>query len=248
MKISSKLIQNPDEIMTFATLLKYCSFGLIVFVSSTAIHHRCSTWHRKFSDDDDEDKEINEIVYTRSSINKNTKLTRNIDFVREPEFHALEIISNLILSAKESVYVAVYIFSSEDLARALTVAKKRGIDVKVVLDASMEIASSSTLQLLRSCGIPVKIHDAKMMHLKLCVIDVPFGRRKMKVQHFFDAPISIPSNGITVTGSMNWTREGLLRNEENFIVSSNANLCHESAKQFQEVWKSSQPSTLKQSH
>jgi phosphatidylserine/phosphatidylglycerophosphate/cardiolipin synthase-like enzyme len=225
--------------MSLSNIIKYCSLGFVAYVSSAELYHRCSVWLRRKFQDDVEDDEINEIVYTRSSRNQNTKLTRHIVFVREPAYHALEIISNLILSAQKSVYVAVYIFSSDSLARALITAKKKGVDVKVVLDASMEIASHSKLLMLRDSGVSVKIHDASMMHLKLCVIDVSIGQKKKKGEEINSDRFPIPSNGLIITGSLNWTREALTSNEENFIVTSNANLCRDSAKKFCEIWKSS---------
>lgn len=224
--------------MTLSEYLKYVSLGLVAFVTSAELYYHCTLWLRRKLQED-EISDINEIIYTRSLKNQNPRLTKNIVFVREPAQYAVEVITNLILSANESVYVAVYIFSSDQLAKALIAAKQKGVKVKCVLDASMEVASNSKLKLLHNAGIPLKIHDAKMMHLKLCLIDVPLGKKKKKSADTFDTPIAIPSNGIVITGSLNWTREALMSNEENFIVTSNLNLCQSSAKKFEEIWKTS---------
>ena len=218
--------------------IKYASLGIVAFVTTAELYYHCTWWLRRKLQEDISD--INEIIYTRSSLNLNSRLTKNIDFDSfEPSQYAVEVITNLILSAKDTCYVAVYIFSSDQLAKALIASKKKGVEVKCILDASMEVASHSKLKLLHSAGIPLKIHDAKMMHLKLCIIDVPSGKKQKKSADSFETPISIPSNGIVITGSLNWTREALMSNEENFIVTSNSNLCQSSAKKFEEIWKSS---------
>jgi phosphatidylserine/phosphatidylglycerophosphate/cardiolipin synthase-like enzyme len=230
--------------MTLSKYLKYTTLGIVGFVVGAELYLQCTKWlQQKLKAD--EESEITEIVYTVGPGNYNTRLTRNITFVREPVQHATEVLVNLILSAEDTIYVAMYIFTSDPLARALITARNKGIDVKCVVDASMENANSSKIRILHKAGIPVKIHDAKTLHLKLCIIDVPFGKKKKKTAQtdknatLSDIPIDIPESGIVVTGSLNWTREALMSNEENFIVTSNPELCQSSAKKFHEVWNDS---------
>lgn len=234
--------------MTLSKYIKNTSIGIVALIFGFEFYNHCSVWlKKKLQVDEDLSTlgDINMVVYTRSEENyKNRRLTRNISFVREPVEHATEVIVNLIMSAQDSIYVAMYIFTSDPLARALMSARNKGIDVKCVVDASMETASCSKVRLLHKAGIPVKIHDAKTLHLKLCVIDVPYGKKKKSVREqnsktFMEGSCPIPGNGIVITGSLNWTREALMSNEENFIVSSNADMCQSSAKKFHEIWNDS---------
>ncbi|MDG5824303.1 hypothetical protein MRX58_12285 (plasmid) [Xylella fastidiosa subsp. pauca] len=51
-----------------------------------------------------------------------------------PKRNALEVVMSFVLGAKTELLVAAYSFTSKDIAFALTEAKARGIDVRVVVD------------------------------------------------------------------------------------------------------------------
>lgn len=229
--------------MSLSKYTRYTTLGIVGFVAGAKFY---SSFKFRQKSQADEESEINEIIFTKGSGNYKTRLTRNITFVRGPPRFATEVLVNLILSAQSSVHVAMHIFTSYLLAWTLIAVRNKGIDVKCVVDASMERANDSKVSLLKEAGVPVKIHDAKTLHLKLCVIDDPFGKKKKTTAQktdknaiLNDVPISIPANGIVITGSLNWTREALTSSEENFIVTSNPELCQSSAKKFHEVWNDS---------
>ena len=107
------------------------------------------------------------------------------------------LVLEMISSAKHSIHLAAYSFTSKPIAEALRDASRRGVTVMVVLDKSNKTAKYSGATFLKNAGIPVRI-DSKyaIMHDKFMVID-----------------------GATVeTGSFNYTSAAAEKNAENAIV------------------------------
>lgn len=106
------------------------------------------------------------------------------------------VVSNLS-QAKSNVLVQAYSFTSAPIAKALVDAKKRGVNVRVILDKSQRTEKYSSADFLRNEGVPTFI-DAKhaIAHNKIMVVD-----------------------GSTVlTGSFNFTKAAESNNAENLLV------------------------------
>ena len=107
-------------------------------------------------------------------------------------------ISNHINQAKESIYVQAYGFTHTEIINSLIEAKKRGIEVEIILDSSnFSEKKEPLLNELKDAGI--KIYKAKVSgiaHNKIMIID------KQKV----------------ITGSFNFTESADKRNAENVLV------------------------------
>jgi phosphatidylserine/phosphatidylglycerophosphate/cardiolipin synthase-like enzyme len=104
-----------------------------------------------------------------------------------------------IEEAKESIHLQLFHFSHPDIAKAILDAKARGVDVKLIIDATgaANKATMKNVELLRAAGIPVKVENwGGKQHMKGGVID----------------------GQTAIFGSMNWTEGGLKRNDENCIV------------------------------
>ena len=135
-----------------------------------------------------------------------------------------------IESAKQELLVAVYAFTSEDLATALVQAKKRGVAVQVVVDREFDRTNENSKgKLLEAQKIPVRRisgtaaktaeKDAGIMHQKFAVID----RRTV------------------FTGSYNWTHSAENRNDENLLMFRDARpLAEEYRKTFLRLWERKQ--------
>lgn len=165
---------------------------------------------------------------------------KKISFKREPALVYAEILENLILSARKSVHVAMYIFTSNILAEALRKAHERGVHVLVIIDSSMENSSNSRIRYLIDSGIEVKIHSNKTLHLKMCLIDVDYDDKSFVPKQEtakIKQTIKIPYHGCVISGSMNWTREALTNNYDTFTIYRNPNVIKSSAKAFYNIWK-----------
>ncbi|HME62711.1 MAG TPA: phospholipase D family protein [Candidatus Binatia bacterium] len=132
-----------------------------------------------------------------------------------------------IESAKRELLVAVYAFTSVDLAMALVQAKKRGVAVQVVVDREFDRTNENSKgRFLEEQKIPVRRlsgaaakagdKDPGLMHQKFAVID----RR------------------IVFTGSYNWTRSAENLNDENLLMFRDAGpLAEEYRKSFLRLWE-----------
>jgi len=131
-----------------------------------------------------------------------------------------------IEQAKKELLVAVYAFTSDDLATALVQAKKRGVAVQVIIDREFDVANEKSkgrflegqkIPLRRLSGIKASAveKDAGLMHQKFAVID-----RKL-----------------VFTGSYNWTHAADNFNDENLLLFRDASaLAEEYRKTFLNLW------------
>lgn len=144
-----------------------------------------------------------------------------------------ERISQEIGTAKREVVVAMYQFTSTQLAEALVRAKKRGIPVRVLVDgvqASDAGRFAAAIKALEHGGVEVRYVYADgqkkkggsgsrpRFHHKFCVID---GER-------------------AITGSYNWTVQGDTDNHENLLILSQKDVARKYLDRFEEVWRNEQ--------
>jgi phosphatidylserine/phosphatidylglycerophosphate/cardiolipin synthase-like enzyme len=107
------------------------------------------------------------------------------------------LLINLISQAKKSIYVAIYSFTRDGLARALIDAKNRGVEVKVVIEKDNAYGQGSDYQMLKDAGVDVRLDgNPASMHHKFMIVD----------------------GELVVTGSYNWSTAAEDRNDENFVV------------------------------
>jgi phosphatidylserine/phosphatidylglycerophosphate/cardiolipin synthase-like enzyme len=122
-----------------------------------------------------------------------------------------------IASAKQSILVQAYGFTSVPILAALKAAQARGVDVEVILDKTSARESESgsrysAATYLSNAGVPVWV-DTKVAiaHNKVMIID---GSR-------------------VITGSFNFTGAAQNRNAENLLVLDDAAL----AAQYRKNWE-----------
>ena len=132
-----------------------------------------------------------------------------------------------IEQAKKELLVAVYAFTSDDLAGALVQAKRRGVSVQVIIDKDFDARTDKSKgKFLQTQNIPVRRisgsqpqsadKEAGIMHQKFAVID---GR-------------------IVFTGSYNWTHSADTINDENLLLFRDAGpLAEEYRKTFLSLWQ-----------
>lgn len=130
-----------------------------------------------------------------------------------PSGQCTGLIVRALEGSKETVLVQAYSFTSAPIAKALTEAHKRGVDVRVILDKSQKSERYSELTFLRNAGIPVWIdYKVAIAHNKVMVID----------------------GEIVVTGSFNFTKAAQDKNAENVLIIRDREL----AKEYVDNWQS----------
>ena len=116
-----------------------------------------------------------------------------------PEAGAEALLLKVIGSARQSIRLAGYSFTSPAEVRNLMDAKRRGVDVKVVLDdkGNRGQASVAAMNLIVGAGIPLRVISAYTIHHdKYIVVD---GKH-------------------TETGSFNYSQAAAKSNSENVLV------------------------------
>ncbi len=133
-------------------------------------------------------------------------------------------------NAKEQIDVAMYIFTDRELLHALLDASKRGVRVRVVLDAekAMEIKYSKHHFL-----------EGKRMEVRL---DKSHLSRKGKYQGIMHNKFSIIDGKVLITGSYNWTHSAEDLNDENILIIKEAeDVTKQYKKEFTKLWKRASP-------
>ena len=89
-----------------------------------------------------------------------------------PNAGATDLVVKVISSARKSIRLAAYSFTSNPIAAALIAAKKRGVDVAVVVDKSQKSDRYTSAAFLADMGIPVRIDSMHaIQHNKFIVVD-----------------------------------------------------------------------------
>jgi phosphatidylserine/phosphatidylglycerophosphate/cardiolipin synthase-like enzyme len=115
--------------------------------------------------------------------------------------HALPVVLETIRSARSTIFVAAYSFTSRPVASALLDASRRGVGVQVLVDAGEATKRYSAARFLANQGVAVRINARyATQHNKFMVVDA------VCVQ----------------TGSFNYTSSAAERNAENVLVVKNA--------------------------
>jgi phosphatidylserine/phosphatidylglycerophosphate/cardiolipin synthase-like enzyme len=124
--------------------------------------------------------------------------------------------ARLIKAAKKEITVAAYAFSSKYLGQALAGALKRGVKIRILLDADNAKKSYSLDEWLTGEGIEVRLIEIKRgsLHHKFMLIDAK----------------------ILITGSYNFTNESEFRNHEAAIFTNHKGLIQAFSAEFERLW------------
>lgn len=122
----------------------------------------------------------------------------------------------LINNAQKYIYIPAFLITHKGLTNSLINASKRGVSIKIILDATNTHTSASKLKILRQNGIQVKTENwAGKLHSKSIIIDDIY----------------------TIIGSMNFSKSGEGVNDENLIIIKNKDIAVFYKTFFQYLWK-----------
>lgn len=127
-----------------------------------------------------------------------------------------EMIINHIFNAKESLDIAVFTISDDEITTEILRAWKRGVAVRIITDNDKSLDEGSDIYLLAKNDIPVKVDNSpRHMHHKFSICD-----------------------GIYVlTGSYNWTLSAARFNQENVIELENQLIADQFQTEFNALWE-----------
>lgn len=131
--------------------------------------------------------------------------------------HPEKLLIEAIDSAQETLDVAIYSLTLPEIVNSLKQAKKRGVEVRIIVDESQSQnkAMNQALKILGGAGIKMKVnrHDG-LMHLKMIIVD----------------------NRIASTGSFNFSKAATTRNDEIVVLIRSEEVAQSFAENFQEMW------------
>ena len=114
-----------------------------------------------------------------------------------------KIIAPEINNAKKSIRLSVFVLTYNKMIDDLISAKKRGVDIKIVFDATSAKKFASKIELMRKEGIKAKVEN--------------FGGKN------HEKTISIDDNTL-ILGSVNFSYSGFWKNDENIVLIKNKEL------------------------
>lgn len=139
----------------------------------------------------------------------------NVYFLPDKEF--IHILKQRIDAARKYIYVSAFFLTNKDFADALISAKQRGINIKVISDATGARNNYSKISALRNAGISVKTENwGGKNHGKVVVIDGTY----------------------IIFGSMNFTNAGMYKNDENVIILKHPNAANAYSQYFMTLYNS----------
>lgn len=140
----------------------------------------------------------------------------SIEVVFSPNKGATAAIVRALSQARSSILVSAYNFTSKEIAQALLAAKKRNLQIKVILDKSQMTQRYSSATFFTNQGIDLRI-DIKhaIFHNKVMIID----------------------DKTVITGSFNFTKAAETKNAENvLIIRNNKSLAQRYKQDWEEHW------------
>ena len=123
-----------------------------------------------------------------------------------------------INTTKSTIDVAVYSFTSGEIAQALVDAEKRGVQVRFIIDTEQATNKNAEDKYLGKNGIPIKHLSGigrGIMHDKFAVFD---GKEAL-------------------AGSYNWTESAEHYNHENALFTEEEKVVKGFEQEFEKLWK-----------
>ena len=123
----------------------------------------------------------------------------------------LRRLCDLMRGCRDTLDICVFTIADDRLTEAILDCHARGVQVRVVSDNDKQHDSGSDIARLRDRGVPVRLDDAPYhMHHKFALVD----------------------GCVLANGSFNWTRSATEKNDENLVVTDDANLVRVFGLQF----------------
>ena len=157
---------------------------------------------------------LEQVVKTLDAANEAAPVVSSAYF--SPGDTCLRRLRDLMRSCKATLDICVFTIADDRLTDAILECHARGVQVRVVSDNDKQHDSGSDIDRLRARGVQVRVDDAPShMHHKFALFD---GR-------------------VLANGSFNWTRSATRDNDENLVVSDDANLVRVFGLQFGKLWQ-----------
>jgi phosphatidylserine/phosphatidylglycerophosphate/cardiolipin synthase-like enzyme len=141
-----------------------------------------------------------------------------------PDDHPTTRLTQLLDRAKNRIHAAIYMITDKNISGALINAKRRGVDVQLIIDPiNMEGSYGKGIEL-------------KKNNIDLYVFAPSKKNHKKKMFHgpIMHNKFALIDNQLW-TGSFNWTKSANKQNQENVIITDDAGVCQKFEDHFQRI-------------
>ena len=149
---------------------------------------------------------------TGSSVNALNANSVQVFF--SPDGNCDEHVIQAINSANNSIDIAMYSFTLDEIGEAVVKAKQRGVRVRVVVEKQQVSKYSEYWRMIENNVSVFNDTNSGFMHDKFAVID---GK-------------------IVLTGSYNWTKHATYSNNENLIIINSKEVASEYEQEFERIY------------
>ena len=157
---------------------------------------------------------LEQVVKTLDAASETAPVVSSAYF--SPGDSCLRRLGDLMRGCRDTLDICVFTIADDRLTEAILACHARGVRVRVVSDNDKQFDAGSDIARLRDDGVPVRLDKAPAhMHHKFALFD---GR-------------------LLANGSFNWTRSATRDNDENLVVSDDANLVRVFGLQFEKLWQ-----------
>lgn len=162
---------------------------------------------------------MHDVVHLEPPVTSSTVISpESLKVCFTPNQSCLSQILKAINEAKTSIMLLGYSFTSKPITNALIQAKKRGVNIRIVLDHGQKSQkhSKEIIHILGKENISLRFdHSVKIAHNKVMIID----------------------NHLTLTGSYNWTHSAEFNNAENLIFIESQEIAKKYLDYFEARWQ-----------
>ena len=158
---------------------------------------------------------------------------------RDPN-HGLNWIAQQLLDARQSIDMALFVFTAQQLANALQGAVKAGLQIRLIADPSF--ASRSFSEVLDLLGVALPDRNCKLerdnqpFHKGLNGVGTPRLARGDKLHHKF----AVIDNKTVITGSFNWSPSAAHTNDETLLVIHSPQLAKHFTREMDRLWNTAE--------
>lgn len=144
------------------------------------------------------------------------KATGTCEVYFSPKGGATQATVSQIQKAKSEIKVLAFYFTSKPITQAIEDARRRGVNVRMVLDRSQPTARGNRIKELQDSGAEIRIDATHpIMHNKVIIID----------------------SETVITGSFNFSATAETRNAENLLICKNKEQAALYSNNWEYLWR-----------
>lgn len=126
-------------------------------------------------------------------------------------------------STRKSLDLCLFLITCHEFADLALRCQARGVKVRLIVDQSNVSVSGSQVGKLRKAGVFVRSRKQHfLMHHKFGLID----------------------NRLLINGSFNWTRQAIMGNNENVVISNDPMMVNKFLEEFEKLWELFDPDNV----